>query len=77
VVNLALREWTAGLPSSGNWEPQVRGWCEPLRAHIRRYPPLICEMTRNGCFQPALVEKIAVLARPADLQSIGDEGALS
>jgi len=72
AADLALREWRVELSRGAGWEHQVRSWCRGLRAQIRRYPPLVQEMTRNGCFRPALLEKIAVLAR--SLRRAGLEG---
>ncbi len=59
----ALREWDASVPRGARWDNQLRAWCRSLREHVRAYPPLLLEMTAQGSFQPALVEKVAVLAR--------------
>jgi AcrR family transcriptional regulator len=72
AADLALREWTVPLPRRGDWERQVRSWCGSLRAHIRRHPALVWELTRGGGFRPALLEKVALLAR--SLRSAGLEG---
>ena len=63
AVELSLRSWTLELADDESWELQLGSWCHSLRGHARRYSPLIREMTRNGSFQPALLEKVAVLAR--------------
>jgi AcrR family transcriptional regulator len=68
VVDRSLRAWTLSLPEGtewddAGWEWQLRAWCTSLRDHARRYSPLIREMARDGSFQPALLEKVAVLAR--------------
>ncbi len=59
----ALREWDATVPKGARWDNQLRAWCRSLREHVREYPPLLLEMTSQGAFQPALLEKVAVLAR--------------
>ena len=63
VVDRSLRAWTLDLADDAPWEWQLRAWCTSLRDHARRYSPLIAEMARDGSFQPALLEKVAVLAR--------------
>ena len=63
AADLALREWTVEIPPRANWERQVRVWCESFRDYVRRYPPLIWEIARNGKFHPALLEKTAILSR--------------
>ena len=68
----ALREWDAAVPKGARWDNQLRAWCRSLREHVREYPPLLLEMTSQGSFQPALLEKVAVLARI--LQRSGLEG---
>lgn len=60
---LSLQAWEISpLPEAG-WENEVRAWCRSLREHARRYSPLIREMSTNGHFQPALLEKVALLIR--------------
>jgi AcrR family transcriptional regulator len=59
----AWGEWDAEVPSGTGWDDQLRTWCRSLRDHVRDYPPLLLEMTSHGSFQPALVAKVAVLAR--------------
>lgn len=63
VVDRSLRAWTLVVSDEVEWELQLAGWCHSLRDHARRYSPLIREMARDGSFQPALLEKVAVLAR--------------
>jgi AcrR family transcriptional regulator len=63
AVDRSLREWNFIAPDGAGWEDEVRAWCWSLRDHARRYSPLIREMTRNGRFQPALLEKVAMLSR--------------
>jgi len=63
VVDRSLRAWTLSLSDDADWQLQLRDWCTSLRDHARRYSPLIREMARDGSFQPALLEKVAVLAR--------------
>jgi AcrR family transcriptional regulator len=61
---LSLQAWTVdAYPPTGGWEDEVRAWCRSLREHARRYSPLIREMSNNGRFQPALLEKVALLVR--------------
>lgn len=72
AVDRSLRAWTFDLAADAPWELQLGDWCRSLRDHARRYSPLIDEMTRNGSFQPALLEKVAVLARI--LRGAGLEG---
>jgi len=72
AVDRSLREWSVvALPGAG-WEAEVRAWCSSLREVARRHSPLIREMTRNGRFQPALLEKVAILSR--SLRRAGLEG---
>ena len=59
----ALQEWDAAVPDAAEWDVQLRAWCHSLRDHVRAYPSLLLDMTSRGSFQPALVEKVAVLAR--------------
>ncbi len=59
----SLRQWRVDAPVGAGWEAEVRAWCRSLGAHARRYSPLIREMSRNGRFQPGLLEKIAGLVR--------------
>lgn len=71
AADLALREWTVPMPRRAprrapqrdDWERQIRSWCTSFRAHIRRHPALVWELTRGGGFRPALLEKVAILAR--------------
>lgn len=63
AVDRSLRAWSLDLTDDITWECQLASWCHSLRDHARRYSPLIREMARNGSFQPALLEKVAVLAR--------------
>jgi TetR/AcrR family tetracycline transcriptional repressor len=72
AVDRSLRAWTVEVPRSAGWELTVRAWCRSLGEHARRYSPLIWEMSRNGRFQPALLEKVAILAR--SLRRAGLEG---
>jgi AcrR family transcriptional regulator len=72
AVDRSLRAWTVEVPDGASWELEVRAWCRSLRAHARRFSPLIREMSRNGRFQPALLEKVAILAR--SLRRAGLEG---
>src|ERR671911_738715 len=72
AVDRSLRAWTVEVPRSAGWELAVRAWCRSLGEHARRYSPLIWEMSRNGRFQPALLEKVAILAR--SLRRAGLEG---
>lgn len=58
----ALHEWDATVPAGARWDAQLREWCRSLRDHVRAYPSLLLDMTSRGSFQPALVEKVAVLA---------------
>jgi AcrR family transcriptional regulator len=60
---LSLQAWEVDLPAVNGWEDEVRAWCRSLREHARRYSPLIREMSNNGRFQPALLEKVALLVR--------------
>jgi AcrR family transcriptional regulator len=72
AVDRSLRDWSVvPLPDAG-WEAEVRAWCLSLREVARRHSPLISEMTRNGRFQPALLEKVAILSR--SLRRAGLEG---
>jgi AcrR family transcriptional regulator len=73
AVDRAMRAWSVDVPAGADWEVVVRTWCASLREHAQRYPPLIREMSRNGRFQPGLLEKVAVLAR--GLRLAGLEGA--
>ena len=59
----ALGEWDAAVPADAPWDEQLGAWCRSLRDHVRAYPSLLLEMTSQGAFQPALVGKVAVLAR--------------
>ena len=63
ALDRSLRQWQVDVPVGAGWEAEVRSWCRSLGAHARRYSPLIREMSRNGRFQPALLEKIAGLVR--------------
>ncbi|MHB1137573.1 MAG: TetR/AcrR family transcriptional regulator [Microthrixaceae bacterium] len=72
AVDRSLRAWTFDVAEDAPWELQLGAWCRSLRDHARRWPPLIDEMTRNGSFQPGLLEKVAVLARI--LRAAGLEG---
>jgi AcrR family transcriptional regulator len=72
AVDRSLRAWTVDVPADAGWDVVVRTWCRSLREHARRYPPLIRELSRNGRFQPGLLENVAVLAR--SLRVAGLEG---
>ncbi len=65
-------EGGTGTISGDDWEIDLRTWCRSLREHARRYSPLIREMSSNGHFQPALLEKVALLVR--SLRAAGLEG---
>lgn len=71
ATELALREWVVTFPRRADWEKQVRCWCGSLRAHIRRHPALVWELTRAGGFRPALLEKVALLARSLRAAGLG------
>ena len=68
----SMRAWRIDVPEGASWEDEVRVWCRSLRDHSRRYSPLIREMARSEGFQPALLEKVAILAR--SLRRSGLEG---
>ncbi len=72
VTDLALREWNLELPVDAPWEEQVRRWCASLRDQIREYPSLVWDIARGGKFQPAMLEKVAILGR--SLRAAGFEG---
>lgn len=73
VADLALREWTVDLPQDPDWQREVRTWCRSLRDHLRRYPTLVWDIARGGKFQPAMLEKVAILSR--SLRRAGVEGS--
>ncbi len=63
AFDVSFRAWTFTPVAAEGWESQLRGWCRSLREHARRYSPLTQEWSRQGRFQPALLEKVADLAR--------------
>lgn len=69
----AVRSWDDSVPADAGWDEQLRRWCVSLRDHLTEYPPLLLELSQQGAFQPALVEKVAGLARI--LRRAGLEGA--
>lgn len=73
VADLALREWTVDLPQDADWQREVRTWCRSLCDHLHRYPTLVWDIARGGKFQPAMLEKVAILSR--SLRRAGVEGS--
>lgn len=73
AVDQALRDWALPTPESADWRAEVRAWCGAFREFARRYPPLVTEVARGGRFQPALLEKVAVLSRALRRAGLADE----
>ena len=67
AVDLSFRGWDVypggAVPVDTDWDTELRVWCRSLREHARRHSPLIQELSRGGRFQPALLEKVALLSR--------------
>lgn len=74
AVDHALGEWDLPTPEAADWRAEVRAWCGGLREFARRYPPLVTEMARGGSFQPALLQKIAVLSRALRRAGLAGDG---
>lgn len=75
AVDLSFRTWEVyaggAVPAGAEWDTEVRVWCRSLREHARRYSPLIQELSRGGRFQPALLEKVALLSRSLRRAGLG------
>jgi AcrR family transcriptional regulator len=63
AIELSFASWTTTTVGAAGWEDEVRAWCRALGEHGRRFSPLVREMAAGGSFQPALLEKIALLIR--------------
>jgi AcrR family transcriptional regulator len=54
-------DWECAVPEGAAWDAQLTAWCASLADHVRRYRPLVMELTGAGAFPKALMHEIASL----------------
>lgn len=65
-------DWECAVPAGAPWDVQLTAWCDSLADHVRRFRPLVMELTGGGAFPKALMHEVASLV--GILRAAGLEG---